>query len=142
MEHAFNSSWDIFNFVLSEFEHIRVYRDDYSREIGLLIQVIGASFLRHLAFVNVRKFVSFLRRVEIMQDEVFNEFKQLDRKRVFTGLPRIRVVLVRLKSQLDLLCEDSDGRTSSRQVPAGEKIQVRVQLLEQVNVLSEGHSFG
>lgn len=49
---------------MQEYENIRNYKDDDSKAMGQLIQVIGVSVLRELNFSKVRNLMEFLKGLE------------------------------------------------------------------------------
>ena len=41
-----NTHWDVYNYLLAEFETIKTFRDEASKEIGLSVGLLGACLLR------------------------------------------------------------------------------------------------
>ena len=85
------------------------FKDDYSKEIGGMIAAIGVKLLRSLKFRHVRKLIDFLRKLEYQNDELFETHAQLDRRSIITGLNKIKIVLLRLRQQIDIINETYSG---------------------------------
>ena len=45
IEPSFNSTWDIFNYVLNNFDIIRQYKDNESKECQNIINIVGQQLL-------------------------------------------------------------------------------------------------
>ena len=68
----FNTLWDLFCYAIKIHERVRTYRDEISKEIGHLINLIGAKVLRDLEFKQVRKLIDFLRQLSYLNEEILS----------------------------------------------------------------------
>ena len=46
VELQFNLVWDLYQYVVKEYENIRTFRDEESKAIGNVVDIIGAPLLR------------------------------------------------------------------------------------------------
>jgi len=79
VELTFNTTWELFNHVLTIFEQISSFRDPNSKECGFIIGLIGPNLLRSLKFNDVRKLDAFLFKLSHYHDETFEIHKTLNR---------------------------------------------------------------
>ena len=63
-------------------EKVRTYRDDNSKAIGHIVEIIGAPLLRKLNFKHVRKLISFLYELERVDINLFKTHPSLDTKKI------------------------------------------------------------
>ena len=67
--------------------------------MGLMVSMIGAPLLRQLAFKHVRKLMEFLRKLEIMSEELFEKYPALDRRKINANTSRLKVIRLILDEQ-------------------------------------------
>ena len=73
MEKEMDSTWDVFNYVLKQNEHIRAYKDDATRQCNDVIECIGAEFLTELQLIRVTQLVEFLKALESDNPAIFEK---------------------------------------------------------------------
>ena len=66
-----NSTWDVYNYVLKQNEHIRAYKDDATKQCADVIDMIGAELLIELQFIRVTQLVDFLKAIESDNPAIF-----------------------------------------------------------------------
>ena len=71
MEKEMNSTWDVYNYVLKQNEHIRAYKDDATKQCADVIDMIGAELLIELQFIRVTQLVDFLKAIESDNPAIF-----------------------------------------------------------------------
>ena len=69
----FDLMWDLYQFVIQVHERVRTYRDERSKAMGIMVSIVGAPLLRRLAFKHVRKLMEFLRKLEILSEELLSQ---------------------------------------------------------------------
>ena len=55
VELAFDTTWELFNYLLSVFEQIHAVKDPHSKECFFLIGLLDPALLRSLNFIDVKK---------------------------------------------------------------------------------------
>ena len=137
----FNLLWDLYKFVIQVYDRVRTFRDEKSKELGAMISIVGAPLLRSLNFKHVRKLMEFLRKLEILSEELFEKHPSLDRRKINANPHRLKNIRVELDKQLKQIDETTKGSFSIEQ-PLEKKIISKFIMMEQVNTLSHGDSFG
>ena len=74
---SFDSTWDVFCYVLKEYECIRQYKDDMARDCQQIIKIFGRQFLRDINFTSVKSFVDFLKSLFANDSDVFETYPDL-----------------------------------------------------------------
>ena len=136
----FNTLWDVYNFVVENHEKVRTYRDDQSKEIGHLINVIGVQVFRTMDFKQVRKLIEFLRNLTYMDEEICTTHS-ISMRKIVSILPRIKTLIIKLKKQLNMIDETAKGSISV-ELAEHKKYQARFEMMQEVKVLHSGESFG
>ena len=99
---------------MREFERITIFRDEVSKEVGLVVALIGAPLLRSLQFARVTDLVDFLRQVDAAHSDLLQVYPKLDSKKLFAKGQKIKTLIGRLKRTSELTFADQDA-TKSRQ---------------------------
>ena len=139
-ERKFNALWDVYNFVVENHEKVRTYRDDQSKEIGHLVNVIGVQVFRTMDFKQVRKLIEFLRNLTYMDEEICTTHS-ISMRKIVSILPRIKNLIIKLKKQLNMIDETAKGSVSV-ELAENKKYQARFEMMQEVKVLHSGESFG
>ena len=74
---TFDSTWDVFCYVLKEYECIRQYKDDLARDCYQIIKIFGRKLLREINFKSVKTFVDFLKSLFANDTDVFETYPDL-----------------------------------------------------------------
>ena len=64
--------------------------------MGQMVEIVGAALLRKLDFKHVRKLMVFLRKLELLSEDLFEMYPSLDRRKINASphkLKAIRIVL-------------------------------------------------
>ena len=77
-ELQFESTFAVFQYVLKETESIRKYEDAASKACFHIVRLIGQEFLRKQAFRRVTDLIECLRRLEVADAEVYEEYPELN----------------------------------------------------------------
>lgn len=96
----FNLMWDLYKYVIEVHELVVTYRDEKSKAMGHMVSIVGAPLLRQLAFKHVRKLTDFLRKLESLNEELFDSYPSLDRRKIHANPHRLNVIRVALDDQL------------------------------------------
>lgn len=112
VEMRFDLMWDLYKYIVQVHELVKTFRDEKSRAVGLMISIIGAPVLRSLDFKHVRKLMEFLRKLEILSDEIFDQHPSLDRRKINANPHRLKQIRLILDDQLMQINETANGSVS------------------------------
>ena len=138
---SFNCTWDVFCYVLKEYECIRQYKDDQARDCQQIIRIIGRNVLRQINFRSVKKFVDFLQSLLADETPVYEQYPELSEARIRDEFRKLNGFIQVLVSEYDRIEEKVSGSISKLQL-SKDKIRIRLQYMEHVNQLAGGYSFG
>lgn len=111
-EGSYNSTWDVFKFVLREMPYIRQAKDTTSRECLSIINVVGRDVLLKHNFNRVTKFVEYLKELESADSELFDDHQELNRDLIEREYKKIRTFRERLMSEYSRIGDTPGGSAS------------------------------
>ena len=114
IERGENSTWDIFKFVLKQYKNIRQFKDHATKEVALLIKIIGRSLLKRLNFTRVVTLIDFLTKCEKQAPDFMAEHPELQGHRLTQDVRKIKVFRYRLMAEIDRI-EDHVGGSVSKE---------------------------
>ena len=129
---SFNCTWEVFNYVLKEYECVRQFKDDVARDCQQIIRLIGRHLLRKINFTHVKQFVDFLHDLTTDEPTMFEKYPDLNEDRIRHDVRKINGFIQVLVAEYDRIEEKVSGSVS-KNMNAKDKIRVRVQYMEHVN---------
>lgn len=133
----FNSTWDVFVYVLKYHEIIRQYKDGNSRECQQIVNMIGADLLKSLDFKRVTDLVNFLKSLENLNSDVYETHAELDQNNIRGNVNKLLSFRRKLLAQYDRITDTYAGSVSKAQAEVN-LISVKLQIMEHVNQLVQG----
>lgn len=136
---SFNSTWDVYHFMLAQFENIRMTHDYRSRETLQMIKMIGVKALRRLDARKLDQLVKFLKDCVKATPVFLEQWPEINEFRLKTENKLISVYVHNLLNQdKERRFRHTVSETVSHERPEKDKIKVKLEIMEHVNELHPG----
>ena len=106
-----------------------------------IINIVGRDFLLEQNFNRVTQLVKFLAKLETDDSNFYESHEELNHDYIRRESKKIRVFRERLVSEFSRI-EDTPGGSASKPQHSKDKFTLKLSMLEHVNQLAAGYSFG